>query len=257
MGTIGKKASFLTDDEKRAAVGYGPEPQANKLFNPGQLRAPTGQPGGGQWGNGDGEGPAPADGSDSGGDGGDFSDPGDDTSSPADDVAPKTPTIGGDNTDKPQQIQDKIPELSAEEFKYKYAGPMDLTIQWKLSEPSPNGGYIVQKIDSTTIDPNGTRESATYWEAWPVEKGRTTTDMNGGEKINLNEQPNDRFDASPVLRTTVDASARYYDGLELPSSFVRGSVKEAGGLPATYDDPRLPTDRASALLVRPTWRNYR
>jgi hypothetical protein len=43
-----EKTSFLIDDEKRAAIGYGPLPTQQK-FNPGQLRKPSGNPGGGQW----------------------------------------------------------------------------------------------------------------------------------------------------------------------------------------------------------------
>jgi phage portal protein BeeE len=42
-----EKTSFLTDDEKRAAIGYGPLPPQQK-FNPGQLRKPSGKPGGGE-----------------------------------------------------------------------------------------------------------------------------------------------------------------------------------------------------------------
>ncbi len=43
-------AGFLTDDEKRAAVGYGAGSGVRvKLFNPGQPRLPKGQPGGGEW----------------------------------------------------------------------------------------------------------------------------------------------------------------------------------------------------------------
>jgi Phage portal protein len=54
------KATFLTQNEKRAAVGYGPLAGGDALaekanFNPGQLRLPAGQPAGGQWtGEGDG-----------------------------------------------------------------------------------------------------------------------------------------------------------------------------------------------------------
>ncbi len=45
-----EKSTFLTDDEKRAAVGYGPKPVvASDKFNPGQLRAPSGQLNGGRW----------------------------------------------------------------------------------------------------------------------------------------------------------------------------------------------------------------
>jgi HK97 family phage portal protein len=47
------KGTFLTINEKRAAVGYGPveggdSPQERK-FNPDQPRVPAGQPGGGRW----------------------------------------------------------------------------------------------------------------------------------------------------------------------------------------------------------------
>ena len=47
-------ASFLTNDEKRAAVGYGAgarfdESPAVKLFNPAQPRAPSGSSDGGRW----------------------------------------------------------------------------------------------------------------------------------------------------------------------------------------------------------------
>jgi HK97 family phage portal protein len=46
------KATFLTNEEKRAAVGYGPSGSPSDLsekFNPGQLRKPAGNTGGGQW----------------------------------------------------------------------------------------------------------------------------------------------------------------------------------------------------------------
>jgi len=47
------KATFLTTDEKRAAVGYGPlENGGNDLsrkYRPDQPRIPAGQTGGGQW----------------------------------------------------------------------------------------------------------------------------------------------------------------------------------------------------------------
>ena len=58
-----EKTSFLTPDEKRAAIGYGPRPPAdgNKFrsptltdkFSPTQPRIPAGRPGGGQWTDGD------------------------------------------------------------------------------------------------------------------------------------------------------------------------------------------------------------
>ncbi len=47
-----EKTTFLSNDEKRVAVGYAPSGTANaagEKFNPGQLRKPPGKPGGGQW----------------------------------------------------------------------------------------------------------------------------------------------------------------------------------------------------------------
>ena len=50
------KATFLTPNEKRAAVGYGPFDeggnQISQKYSPNQPRMPSGQPGGGQWTNG-------------------------------------------------------------------------------------------------------------------------------------------------------------------------------------------------------------
>ena len=49
-------ASFLTDEEKRAAVGYGAGADSveGKFFNPGQPRVPAGSSEGGRWGSGGG-----------------------------------------------------------------------------------------------------------------------------------------------------------------------------------------------------------
>jgi hypothetical protein len=47
------KATFLTQNEKRAAVGYGPldqdGDQISRKYRPDQARVPAGQSGGGQW----------------------------------------------------------------------------------------------------------------------------------------------------------------------------------------------------------------
>ena len=105
-----EKSTFLTSDEKRAAVGYGPKPitPTVKLFSPGQLRKPPGQPGGGRWTKpGDGGGNTGPDGSSDGtpvdGSLGDNADTPSDSPDPA---AEQTPPIG-DNSEKPQQIADR------------------------------------------------------------------------------------------------------------------------------------------------------
>ncbi len=95
-----EKTSFLTDDEKRAAIGYGPLPPQQK-FNPGQIRKPSGKPGGGQWtkpgGDGGGGGnPSNGDGTDGIGD-------------PSSDGAPTDPFGDGLGNIDPEAIQ--IPDL--------------------------------------------------------------------------------------------------------------------------------------------------
>ena len=99
-----EKASFLTDDEKRAAVGYGPKasPPSQKLFNPGQLRAPSGRPNGGRWtipGDGAGGGSTPSAGDATPAD----TTPGTDTPPDGLDL---TPPIG-ENSERPQNVADR------------------------------------------------------------------------------------------------------------------------------------------------------
>ncbi len=100
-----EKTSFLTDDEKRAVIGYGPLPPQQK-FNPGQIRKPSGKPGGGQWtkpggDSGGGGNPSNGDGTDGIGDGnGDNGDTGE--------GAPTDPFGDGLGNIDPEAIQ--IPE---------------------------------------------------------------------------------------------------------------------------------------------------
>ncbi len=103
-----EKSTFLTDDEKRAAVGYGPKP-AEQKFNPGQIRKPPGQPGGGRWtkpGDGGGSNTGANGSSDGGTADGSLGDNTDTPSDSFDPVAEQTPPIG-DNSEKPQQIADR------------------------------------------------------------------------------------------------------------------------------------------------------
>ena len=97
-----EKSTFLTSDEKRAAVGYGPKP-AEQKFNPGQIRKPPGQPGGGRW-------TKPGDGgSNTGPDGTGDGDPTDNSDAPSDSPDPaaeQTPPIG-DNSEEPQDAAAK------------------------------------------------------------------------------------------------------------------------------------------------------
>jgi len=50
----------------------------------------------------------------------------------------------------------------------------------------------------------------------------------------------------------VNAQARFYEGLQLPSSFVPGAVPSAGSLPATPVNPNLAANSATDPVNR-TW----
>jgi hypothetical protein len=116
-------------------------------------------------------------------------------------------------------------------------------VTWQLSKKSKSGGYVVQEI--TTTDKDGT-QTHHYWEAWQVSKGSTHTiyhDQGFGY--------DDKF--RDPSGTTVHASARFHEGLRLPSSFVPHNPNTAAGLlPSTAINPGLPTRNATASVDR-TW----
>src|SRR6185437_9817070 len=128
-------------------------------------------------------------------------------------------------------------------------GPSDpmWQIQWQLSEPSPTGGLIVQQINMML--PDGT--ATTYWEAWPVAPCSTVTEMTAAT-LSENNSPmaslpiDDTFEGGK----SITASARFYEGLNLPNSFVQGSVVYASGLRTTSSDPHLPINNATAPVNR-------
>jgi Bacterial CdiA-CT RNAse A domain len=92
-----EKTSFLTDDEKRAAIGYGPLPAQHK-FNPGQLRKPTGSGReSGRW---------TKPGGDGGGDTGDNSSGNPNVGGGTDEIL-DAPATGGDNSPEPLPIADR------------------------------------------------------------------------------------------------------------------------------------------------------
>ncbi len=134
-------ASFLTDDEKRAAAGYGPNneevaddstgPFAHK-YNPNQSRVPAGNPDGGQWTDGGG-----------GGDDGDdpFRDlPNSPNTADGDDRNPLLHLIGG-RTGYPIDLLEE--EESGGHTRKEHIGKSEQYLQGKLLESRYNiGGRI-------------------------------------------------------------------------------------------------------------------
>jgi RHS repeat-associated protein len=121
-------------------------------------------------------------------------------------------------------------------------------IQWNLSQPSPQGGWIVQEVDAT--DSAGTQ--LTYWEAWQVSPGQTTTTQAAQNQSEGNVPVDDTFWSSGYLQ--IHSSARFYEGYTLPSYFVAGSVLAAGDLRATYKNPCPPMKGATAPVIR-NWKS--
>jgi RHS repeat-associated protein len=115
-------------------------------------------------------------------------------------------------------------------------------IRWGLSQPSPHGGWIVQHISGYVNS-----KYYNFWEAWKVLPGATGTlyqDL-GGE--------NDVFKGGAM---SVRASARFYEGLNLPDSFAMDNEPEVGGTLRNTKpgvNPHLPTANATPA-VRRSWR---
>ena len=138
-----------------------------------------------------------------------------------------------------QQSIDPKQKLTAKNVKHPPQGTTE--IQWQLSKKSKSGGYIVQEITTTNASGNQTYH---YWEAWQVSKGSKGT-IYKDQGYNYDDMFRD------PSGTTVNGSARFYEGLQLPSSFAPHSPGTiAGDLPATSVNPNLPTTNATAPVDR-------
>lgn len=132
-------------------------------------------------------------------------------------------------------------------------GAISWNIIWILSKPSKLGGWVVQKMNiyqSYVANGKFRKFDRTYWEAWPVPPGGThTVDYGNGTY-----QWDDAWGVGPVTTgsgtITWSGSARFYEGLTLPSSFQPNTDTNAKALPATSVDPRLPLQNATAPVAR-------
>jgi len=131
-------------------------------------------------------------------------------------------------------------------------GSLDWKIKWILKSASKNGGYIIQEFTARAdaIDFDGKSMGTFYthfWEAFHVSKGESSVD-------NLNDYDDEfRFGGAPGSASghySAEGTARFYEGLTLPSDFVPGSVRHAGDLPATTVNPNLSSKNATDPVVR-------
>lgn len=124
------------------------------------------------------------------------------------------------------------------------------SVQWGLSEPSTAGGWVVQEI-AGDLTVNGQTQSYRFWEAWPVSAGNQVTDL-----VRSGSPYDDIFRVDGKMTSgsvSLTATARFYEGSNLPPSFVPNNPSTfAGRLPSTTQNPNLPTSNATAPRVR-TW----
>jgi RHS repeat-associated protein len=124
-------------------------------------------------------------------------------------------------------------------------GSKNWVIQWKLSRKSPKGGRIVQQV---TLTDSAGKQVMVFWEAWQVPADSQFTTFHG-----IGSGIDDTWSAGILSHFNATASARFYEGLELPASFiVNNPDTPAYRLPSTTIDPHLPTSAATDPVDR-TW----
>jgi len=103
-------------------------------------------------------------------------------------------------------------------------------------QPSELGGYIIQQV--TYTEPGN--DPQTYWEAWYVAPGDSSP---SAVTVTINGTPTtlpwQDIIGDTIAGTTVQASATYYPGLSLPSTFGQGNAGPSGRLPSTVVSPAL------------------
>jgi RHS repeat-associated protein len=129
-------------------------------------------------------------------------------------------------------------------------GAVRWEIRWDLSMPSTSGGWVVQRmqISSGGTYVNGETETnpgRPYWEAWRVEPGQSSA--TGTDTFRRGA-----VDAGIIkdMYMKWNGSARFYEGLVLPKTFVWGRVPSAGHMMSTYEDPKLPLEGATEPVDR-------
>jgi RHS repeat-associated protein len=121
---------------------------------------------------------------------------------------------------------------------------LSVKIDWKLSSPSKNGGWVVQHVIADWNKNSDHPGHYDYWEAWFISPGKTET--NSHNKIGFD----DKF--SGGFGTKIHAEARFYEGLKLPGAFKLNGVQPAGGLRSVSNAnaPQLSTSHATAPVIR-------
>jgi hypothetical protein len=173
----------------------------------------------------------------------------------------------------------KLERIDVEETKGDF-GEFRWKSHWQLGSPSLVGGYVIQDIvwveNYTTLKGNKQQEMEQYQEAWRVEPGAgytkdfiadtiqwqkelqkalaSASNMEKGEEegsVELDERPYDDEIAQdePIEsregRIIIAATARFYEGLVLPTNFTLNNKTLAEGLPSRkgieHNDLQVPS----------------
>ena len=160
----------------------------------------------------------------------------------AETVQAVTAEMDRSHRDSSERNRGSFNELEYKTIKTK-AGSEIQAIQWKLAKKSKIGGQIVQHI--TTTDTSGEQRND-YWEASQV-PAKSKFTVYHGTFLDIDDMFKD------PAGWTVHAEARFYEGLQLPGSFITNNPNTAAHeLPSTTQNPNLPTDAATDPVVR-TW----
>jgi hypothetical protein len=120
--------------------------------------------------------------------------------------------------------------------------------RWNLAQPSPKGGYVVEhvtrhRVGARTADGAPiTPPEVSYWVAWAVIAGAQGTTPSAEDFTPAVPPGSSGTD-------TILATARFYEGLTLPSTFAAGNSPYAGPYPSTTVDPNLSTGTATLPVV--------
>jgi len=122
-------------------------------------------------------------------------------------------------------------------------------VNFSLTHNTQGGGWIVQHIVADFANSRACNGSGhcDYWEAWPVAPNSHVPSIIGFEPSN-NTTYSDMF--AGASGTHMRGSARFYEGLTLPSSFHQMDHFPSGQLLTTTTDPHLSTQNATRPMVR-------
>lgn len=153
--------------------------------------------------------------------------------------------------------QKSIPQLSFRTTSGDVNMPF-WAVAFQLSRPSVLGGYIVQKIETRyETTSNRARSDPPIWEAFPVNAGSDHTTilgsgtLGGGDDLWAGQVG---LDGEHGVQIDTGA-ARFYEGLTqdqlVQHGFTFGGASISGPhIRSTTKDPKLPTNRASNIVVR-------